>query len=108
MKTPPEYPHKLAPQRNRPTAMRITGRISHCDVPPRAGQRKATSGNAGFASPVVLSRTTKSAFELGDPVERSFLFFRGRRDDGVEAGVDAMFSINGIHSSQWVLVEVES
>lgn len=48
----------------------------------------------------MLSRTTKSVFEPGDPVDRSFLFFRGRRDEGVEAGEDAIFSINGIHSSQ--------
>ena len=63
--------------------MRISGKISHWDVPPRAAQRNETKGNIGAALGVPGSRT-KSLFEPGAyAVGGNFFFCRGRYDDGV-------------------------
>ena len=43
----PEYPHSPGTHLKRPTVMRMTGRIIHCEVAFLAGQKKAASGNAG-------------------------------------------------------------
>jgi hypothetical protein len=43
----PEKPQRPAAHLKRPTAIRINGRISHCDTELRAGQRKAARGYAG-------------------------------------------------------------
>ena len=40
----PEYPQSPAAHLKRPTAMRINGRISHCDTELLAGQKKAANG----------------------------------------------------------------
>jgi hypothetical protein len=51
----PEYPQRPAAHLNKPTAIKIIGRISHCDTELRAGQRKAASGYAGRLEPVRLA-----------------------------------------------------
>ena len=43
----PEYPQSPAAHLKSPTAIKIKGRISHCDTELRAGQRKAARGYAG-------------------------------------------------------------
>jgi hypothetical protein len=58
----------------------MQGRTIHCDTLLLAGQRKATSGNAGFCTPLWLSIRPVPAPEDENP---SFLFRRGLCD-GVE------------------------
>lgn len=43
----PEYPQRPAAHLNRPTAMRISGRTSHCETEPLVGQRNAARGKEG-------------------------------------------------------------
>lgn len=78
----PEYPHRLTAHLKRPTAMRVRGRISHCDTLARAAQRNETSGNAGDCLPSPAS-TIKLLFEPG--AVGTFVFLRGRCEEGVEA-----------------------
>ena len=75
----PEYPHRLTAHLNSPTTINISGRISHCDNPPRAGQRNAARGNAGLGLGV-LAFTTRSKVALGEPWESNLRFLRGRRE----------------------------
>lgn len=56
--------------------------MSHCETPARAPHRKDTSGKAGDGW-LLLGSWTRSLFEVGDVVN-TFLFFRGRWDEGVE------------------------
>jgi hypothetical protein len=62
----PEYPHSPAAHLNKPTAININGRTSHCDML-RAGQRKAVSGYAGRVV-VAADRPV-----VDDPTEETWL-----------------------------------
>jgi hypothetical protein len=44
----PEYPQSPAAHLKSPTAINISGRISHCETELRTGQRKAARGYAGL------------------------------------------------------------
>ena len=43
----PEYPHSPVHHLNKPTVIKMTGRMTHCEVALLAGQKKDASGKAG-------------------------------------------------------------
>lgn len=60
-------------------ASKVNGIVIHCEVEPRAGQRKATRGNSGLTSLLSLSTVTMLAVVgvLVNGVPGAF-FLRGR------------------------------
>ena len=70
----PEYPHKPAAHLKSPTAIKIRGRTSHCEIEPRAGHRKAVNVYVGLC-PGGLEREGRSdgAVDMSLP---PFLTFR--------------------------------
>lgn len=80
----PEYPQRLTAQRKRPTAMRVRGKISHCDTLALAAHRNETSGNAGDCPPSPAS-TIRLLFEPG--ADGTFVFLRGRCEEGVGGAI---------------------
>lgn len=63
--------------------MRINGKVSHCVVEPRAGQRKAARGKEG-------ARTSVSAVGCGGlsmPLVTFLGFRRGLRGEGLGAAI---------------------
>lgn len=79
IKSLPEYPHKLTAHRNNPTAIRTNGRMSHCEVAPRANHMKETRGKAGAASGEPGS-SIRSLLLEAESDDGNFFFWRGRCD----------------------------
>ena len=47
-KVVPEYDQNPVAHRKSPTAIKMSGRVTHCETLPFAGSKKATKGNAGL------------------------------------------------------------
>ena len=62
---------------NRPTAISIKGRTSHCDVGLRAGQKKATRGKAGCCVFVFASVKMRPLLLVADRGLNAFFLFLG-------------------------------
>lgn len=84
-------------QRKRPTIIRMQGNRTHCEVElPRAGQKKAASGNAGFSF-LVIASIVVVPLELLVTVS-AFRFLRGRCDE--DGGMLGWVIV--VETSQWL------
>lgn len=82
----PEYGHIPVHHLNSPTTIRMHGKVTHWEVVPFAGQKKATKGKAGFSRLESVSRSTVP-LELLDDSKSAFRFFLGRYELGVEGAI---------------------
>jgi hypothetical protein len=80
----PEYPHNPAAHLNSPTAMRINGRISHCDKELLAGHNRAARGYDGLLEEDARPDPDEDIRGAGSvPFPEPLTFRRGLCGDGV-------------------------
>jgi hypothetical protein len=73
----PEYPHNPAAHLNSPTAIRINGRISHCDKELLAGHNKAARGYVGLLSEDGRTGSRDVREACSPPLPELLIFRRG-------------------------------
>lgn len=99
-KNSPEYPQRPAAHLNRPTAMRISGRTSHCETEPLVGHRNAARGKEG-----ARTRTSDLEIWVPSPSPPALPLRRGLcwPLEGVPAIVAWSSRVDEIHTSKYCM-----